>query len=45
VDLVLAVLHVNKRTVVTIEELRVTGATPLVAGLLKDEVIIAIAGE
>ena len=43
--MIAAVLHVNQRAVVAVKELGVTRATATVAGFLKDEVIVTIAGE
>ena len=44
-DLVLAVLHVNERAVVAIEELGIALAGLSLDGLFKDEMLVTIAGE
>ena len=44
-NLVFTVLHVNQRAVVAIKQLGIARATATVAGFLKDEVLVTIAGE
>jgi hypothetical protein len=45
VNLVLAVLHVNKAAILAIEQFGVTRASTPAAGFLEDEVVVTVAGE
>ena len=44
-NLIAAVLHVNQRAVVAVKEFGITRAPATVAGFLKDEMLVTIAGE